>query len=227
MKKEITTILLFCIYVLTATAQTECATEDASNIYWQPHHNINFSDFQSDDKDDCIKFNEKFGLKMSSNIALRGIVDIPKKKNSGKYDKLYLAPVFCRGCSCKLDEDSLDLKVSQLLFDLAELSARQIRKELFNLQEQINVDNINSMFYTTSKNKWEKIMHGSWATIFREIYIEKKDRSYESWRQMVDELMEQDKDFQTTAEECYRFVMNEPLKRDYKMAKSITDDLKE
>ncbi len=65
MKKEITTILLFCIYVLTATAQAEYATEDANNIYWQQQYNIDFSDFQAENKDDCIKFNEKFGLQMS------------------------------------------------------------------------------------------------------------------------------------------------------------------
>ncbi len=163
--------------------------------------------------------------KCLSNIGLRGVVDIPKNKNNGKHDKLYLAPVFCRNCSCKLQEDSLDLKLTHLLFDLAEISARQIRKELSNQQKQMNVDNINSIFYATSKNKWEKIMRGSWATIFEEIYTEKKDGSYDSWRQMVDELMEQDKEFQTTAEDCHRFVLNKPLEKEYKMAESIMNDL--
>ncbi len=164
MKFKIFLFLLFSIIVSTVNGQNPLQTEDEENLYWQPDVKINYTHFQSESESDkdCIKYNKQYGLKMSANIKLKGVVDIPKshllrkiKKRTGN-DKAYLAPVFCKNCSCILSEDSVELVVYQLLFDVAEMCARGARKELIETGELMNINNVNTMFFTTVKNKWDE-----------------------------------------------------------------------
>ncbi len=224
--------ILFSIIVSTVNGQSHLQTEDEDNLYWQPDVKIKYSHFQSESDEDCIKYNKKYGLKMSANIQLKGIVDIPKshlsrkiKKRTG-YDKAYLAPVFCKNCSCILSEDSVELVVYQLLFDVAEMCTRGARKELLENQKQMNINNVNNMFFTTVKNKWDERMRGTWTSIYQDVLIQKKDSSYAEWRTLVEELLEANKDFATQHYEIERLILGEPVEEGYVQAKTIMGDLK-
>lgn len=218
-------IIVICTISNTLNAQTKYLTEDEDNIYWQPNTQINFSDYQSKSDTSCIKYNEKYGLQMSSSIGFRGVVDVPKRKGK-KYDKFYLAPVFCKNCSCILSEDSLGLKVDQLLFDMAEVCARNAREELLQLHKEMNSDNTYTMFFTSIRNKWDEKMRSFFGTVIREVLIEKKDGAYFGWRQIVDEALQQTESYATRPEDCYRFVLGKPIEKDYKMAESIVGDVR-
>jgi hypothetical protein len=205
-------------------AQTIYSSENEKDIYWQPNTQIDFSDYQSPNNEDCLKYYEKYGLSMSSSIGLRGVVDVPKKK--GKFDKFYIAPVFCKNCSCILSEDSLSLLVDRLLFDIAEACARNARKELLDMQKEMKSDNTYTMFFTSVKNKWDEEMRAFFGTVIREILIEKKDSAYITWKKTVDDVMLQMINFSTQPEDCYRFIINEPIEKGYLMAKSIMGDMR-
>jgi len=224
--------VLSSIIASTVNAQSHLQTEDEDNLYWQPDVKINYSHFQSESDEDCIKYNEKYGLKMSANIQLKGIVDVPKSHLSKKinkrtgYDKVYLAPIFCKNCSCILSEDSVELLVYQLLFDVAEMCARGARKDLLETQKQMNINNVNTMFFTTVKNKWDERMRGTWASIYQDVLIQKKDSAYAEWRKLVDELLEANKDYSTQPNELKRLILGEPIEQDYVQLKTIVGDLK-
>lgn len=232
MKFQTFIFILFNIIVSTVSGQNHPQTEDKDNLYWQPDVKIDYSHFQSESDADCIKYNEKYGLKMSANIQLKAIVDIPKshlsrkiKKRTGN-DKAYLSPVFCKNCSCILSEDSVELEVYQLLFDVAEMCARGARKELIDTQEQMNINNVNTMFFTTIENKWDERMRGIWASIYHDVLLQKKENAYAEWRKLINELLEANKDFQTQPNEIKRLILGEPIEQDYVQAKSIIGDLK-
>jgi hypothetical protein len=225
MSKGIFVILVFGIISIKANAQTEYITENEKDIYWQPNTQIDFSDYQSQSDTDCVKYNEKYGVKMSSSIGFRGVVDVPKRKGK-KFDKFYLAPVFCKNCSCILSEDSLSLKVDKILFDMAEVCTRNARKELLELQNKMQADNTYTMFFTSIKNKWDEEMRSFFSTVIREVLIEKKDSAYIGWRQTVDEVLQQTESYATKPEDCYRFVLNRPIEKDYKIAENIVGDLR-
>jgi hypothetical protein len=232
MKLHALIFIFFSFIVSMANGQSHLQTEDKENLYWQPNIKIDYSHFQSESNADCIKYNEKYGLKMSANIQLRGIVDIPKShlarkiKNRTGNDKAYLAPAFCKNCSCILSEDSVELVVYQLLFDVAEMCARGARKELLETQKQMNINNVNTMLFTTVKNKWEERMRGTWASIYQDVLIQKKDGAYAEWRKLVDELLEANKAFSTQPNEINRLILGKPIEQDYIQAESIIGDLK-
>lgn len=217
-------ILILAVISINLNAQIEYITEDENNIYWQPNAKIDFSDYQSLTNDDCVKYNEKYGLQMSSSIGFRGIVDVPKKKK--KFDKFYIAPVFCKNCSCILSEDSLALQVDRLLFDMAEIFARNARRELLDLQKEMNADNTYTMFFTTVKNDWDKKMRETFGIIIREVLIEKTDTAFVSWRKLADELLLETESYTTKPEDCYRFVLSKPIEKGYNQAKTIVEDLR-
>lgn len=212
-------------------AQTEYPTESENDLFWQPTVQISFSHFQEKSDTACIKYFEKYGFQMSSNIGFRDVVDIPKSHLSRKikkrigFDKLYLAPVFCKNCACILSEDSLELIVHQLLFDVAEMCARGVRRELSEMQSEMNINNVNTMFFTTVKNRWEERMRGTFASILQDVLIQKKDNAYAEWRQLIDELLEKNERFETQPGDIYRFIMGEPIEKDYVKAEWITGNL--
>ncbi len=153
---------------------------------------------------------------MSANIQLKATVDIPTshlskkiKKRTGN-DKVYMAPVFCKSCSCLLSEDAVELKVYRLLFDVAELSARAARKELIETQRQMNINNVNTMFLTTIKNKWETQMRATWFSIYQEELIQKKENAYSEWRPWVDELLALHQDYSTQPDDIKRLILDVP-----------------
>ena len=222
MKRKEFLLLFLSVIQISVFAQK---TEDENNLYWQSDRKINFSDYQSKSDTNCIKYNERYGLKMSSSIGFRWVVDVPKRWR-GKMDKAYIAPVFCKNCSCILSEDSMALKTDRLLFDITEILSRNIRKELDEFQRATNVDNVNEMFFTTIKNKWDELRGDFFATVIREILIEKQEGAYEKWRKKVDEILEKRKEYATKPEDCFRFIAGKPIEKGYKKAKSIMGDMR-
>ncbi|MDR2835738.1 MAG: hypothetical protein LBV69_05995 [Bacteroidales bacterium] len=218
-------VLILCVISIKLKSQTEYPTENKRDIYWQHCTKINFSDYQSQNDEKCLKYKEKYGTNTVASIGFRAIVDIPKKwgKNS---DKLYLAPVFCKNCSCILSEDSLSLLVDRLMFDVAEIFARKIRKELLELQDTMKINNTYSMFFTTIHNKFEEEMLDYCGTVLIDVLIEKKDSAYIEWRKTVDNFLQQTEDYATRPEDCYRLVLGKPIEKGYKMAKTIMGDMR-
>ena len=217
--------LVLCAISINVNAQSPVyLTENEKDIFWQPNTEINFSHYQAQTDTMCVNYFNKYGLQMSSNIGIRGVVDVPTKKR--QFDKSYFAPVFCKNCSCILAEDTMCLKVDRLLFDFAEICARNMRRDLLEIHNQSKADNINTMFFTSVKNKWDENMQSFFGSAIREILIEKKDNAYMEWRQVVDELLQQTEPYKTRPEDCYRFVLNEPIEKGYKMAKTIAGDMR-
>ncbi len=207
------------------SAQTEYLTRDKNDIYWQPGTKINFSDYQSSSDTSCVKYKEKYGITMSASIGSRGIVDAPKKR-SRKFEKFYLAPVFCKNCSCCISEDSLCLKVDQLLFDIAEICVRNARRELLDAQKLMHADNTYSTLFITIKSKWDRDMQLFFRTILKGVLIEKKDSMYTQWRESTDKILEETKEYATPPEDCYRFISDKPIEKGYEMAKYVIGDMK-
>ncbi len=214
---------IFCVGVLKISAQNEFLLENENDIYWQPGVEINFSDFQSSTNEDCLKYNEMYGFTMSSSIGIRGVVDVPRKKR--KYEKFYVAPVFCKNCSCILTEDSLSLKVDRLVLDIAEVFARRIRRELAKLQEEVKADNTYSMFFNTYKARSDEYLRDASGTVLREVLLERNDSAYLSWRQTIDEILRNTEKDATTPEDCHRFAVGKPIAKGYKEAKYMMGDL--
>ena len=90
----------------------------------------------------------------------------------------------------------------------------------------MKINNVNTMFFTTIKNKWVETMRGTWNSIYQEVLIQKKDSSFVKWRTTIDELLESNKDFATQSNEIKRLILGEPIEEGFVQAKTIIGDLK-
>ncbi|PRP67143.1 hypothetical protein [Nonlabens agnitus] len=228
---KICCIFLLCILSIKLNAQINVRIENDDNLFWQPNIELSYSDFKSKSNEDCEKFNEKYGWEMSGTIELKGIVDVPKshlskriRKRKGD-DKSYIAPVFCKNCSCKLSENSSELEVHKLLFDVAEMCSRALRRELSETKAKMEINNVNTMFFTTAKNKWDERMRKIWGTILQDILIENKKGAYLEWRNLINELMEKNEEFATKPNEIKRLMSEMPIEEGYVEADRIVGDL--
>lgn len=227
MKKLI--LLSFLLTVISSVFSQNVPTESETHIFWQPDRKLKASDFQGD----CRK-NPKFVALCDSNgictIAFLGIfsiLDIPKsKKDMGKLlEKAYFTPAFEKGTSCMFDvNDSLGIQKQQLLFDIYELAAREGRKQLKGILDQMGQPYAYGtihIFYNRVKEDVENNRKKLSQLLHQEVYFSKIEGAYDKWRKSVDEKLEELKEYATTPEDCYRFVINKPTNKKYKQAEFI------
>jgi len=222
MKNKTMILFFLCTIPIILKAQK---TENETEIYWQPDRKIEFSDYQSSSDTNCVKYNKLYNIHMQASIGFRWVVDIPKKWK-GKIDKGYIVPVFCKHCSCILKEDSLELKVDRLLFDITELCARNVRREIIAFKKEGNIDNPNEVYFISVKNKWDEQRKSFFGGAIQEILLKKQEGAYEKWRKTTDEMLSETKEYATTPEDCSRIILGKPIEKGYKIAKNIIGDLR-
>jgi len=155
------------------------------------------------------------------------VLDIPKRKGKrGKLlEKIYFAPAFEKSTSYSIIKDSFEVEKQRLVFDIYEVSARFARQQLSMMQDSMPGYGTLSIFYKTIEARAIEMRDAYVDSYTREVYIERNDEAYESWRLKIDTLLEQSEEFATTAEECYRFIKGQPIEENYTMAEKVVGNL--
>lgn len=216
------TLILGILVCTTAFSQSD-RTENMDFIYWQPKTLIQFTDFHKTIDSVDLRILEKYKSKSLANLQIHAILDYPK--NAGKIktlkEKWYLAPVFCKECSPLKEQDSSELKTTQIYFDLMEYCTRVTRKKIANLETQKIVND--SPGYIASAfpglvDKMYDLMMDMFSSYKREVITEKQPNAYNEWRITVNQLLESTKDYSTSENECKRFINNKPFSNEYKVS---------
>ncbi len=235
MKKILLAFCLICVKLCSIVSAQDTAqyiTETETHIFWQADRKLTFDDFQHDmTKDSTIlKIMNEAGVQGDAKTNLWFTVDVPKKKQKKSCipDVLHVAPVFQKEGSFILNNDSATYITLQNLFDLRELEARFIRKELFNLRDQVDVDtwvNFYSMFTMTAVSIGDKVYHDFLYSYAISMFKEKAEGTFEEWRYIIDTTLNSLQEFATTPEDCHRFATDKPIDNRYKPAKNIMGPL--
>ena len=215
--------------LVSAFGQENLPNESETHIFWQEKTVLTSKDFQGDCSNNPIqiKYCEEFNLCVNAYVGVFAILDIPKKKRKrGKLmEKAYFAPAFEKTTSCILKLDSLGIEKQKIVFDIYELSARFARQELANLQDSIGTYGTISIFFKSVEMKAIKLRDTIVESCSQDIYVNNRKGAYEEWRTKIDELLEETKKYATKPEDCYRFVKNEPIDENYKMAENVLGNL--
>lgn len=210
--------------------QTEqIITESERHIFWQPERVLTEKDFQGDGTQNpkFVKYCEELELCVQASTGVFAVLDIPKKKSKrGKLiEKVYFAPAFEKSISFILKPDSTGIAKQKIIFDIFEFSARLARQQLQHLQDSIGGYGIISLMFKTIEARAIDIRTSLVDTYTKDVYIDKKIGAFELWREKVDKLLADSKEFATKAEDCYRFVKNAPIDKNYEMAKTVIGNL--
>ncbi len=218
---KLKTLILGTLFCLTAYSQTN-RTENKNFIYWQPKTLIQFDDFQKAIDSVDFKMFEKYKAKSLASVQMHAILDYPKNARKIKTlkEKWYLAPVFCKECSPLKEQDSTELKRTQIYFDIMEYCTRVTRQKIANLETRKTVKDSPGFIaavFPELVDKMYDLMMAMFSSYKREVITEKQPNAHNEWRKTVNQLLESTKDFSTSEEECKRSINNKPFSDEYKV----------
>ena len=228
-------ILIWLVIILTGKinllfGQTEqILTESQRHIFWQPERVLTEKDFQGDGTQNpkFVKYCDELDLCVVASTGVFAVLDIPKKKRKRGVliEKAYFAPAFEKSTSFIIKLDSTGIAKQKVVFDIFEVSARFARQQLQHLQDSVGGYGIISIMFKSVEARAIEMRTSLVDSYTKDVYIDKKAGAFEIWRERVDKLLAESKEFATKPEDCYRFVQNAPIDENYEMAKTVIGNL--
>ena len=226
--KKILQILIILVTTIVLSQEND-HLKSKEHIFWQENVKLKVTDFQNNGKNipNAIKYCDTIGLCTVGAFGIFAVIDVPKKnkKRSKLREKLYIVPAFELPKSYRIKNDSLGVKKQQVVFDIYELSARWIRRELTNLTKNMNTYGTLSIWFKTIENDAMQMTQEMVDEFTKEVFILGKENAYEDWRKQIDQLLVETIEFKTTKEEISRFTTGKPLIENYKMADQLMGNL--
>lgn len=221
-------IITFLVLVKqSGIGQNNYQISNDTHIFWQPNTKITKVDYQGQPIDQASKMMDKYGFTASASIGIWSVLDIPKKKKDRykKFEKVYFAPAFEKTTSFLRTDDTIQIEMQNLYFDICEVWARWARKQLKGLQDSTNATGTLTIFYTTIKEDMHKNRMLMFRAYFQEVFIDKSEGSFKKWRKEIDKVLEETKIWATTPEECRRLMTQKPIESGYIMAPTLMGNL--
>jgi hypothetical protein len=222
-------ILTFWFFILSfdINGQQIYPTRDSVHIFWQPDLKITLNDYKGDSTKEVMAILRKYDFSASASVGIWTVLDIPKKKNERgkKLEKAYFAPAFERTTSFTLTNDTLEIVKQNLYFDICEIWARWARKELQSIQDTMKSYGSISIMYTTIKKEMNDKKVEMYRSYFKDVFINKKEGSFQLWRDEVHKTLNNSTEWATKPEECYRLMSKKPIDDSYIMAPTLIGPL--
>lgn len=228
MNKTFITILILLVGTF-GFGQNTLPTESETHIFWQSGKKLNRTDFQGDATKipNAEKYCDKVGLCTVASLGVFTVLDIPKRKKQRGIlrEKIYIAPAFEISTSYIVQNDSSGIEKQQVVFDMYELSARYMRKELSSMVNKMDAYGNLSLWLKTIEDKAQELRTRMVDAYTKDVYIDNRPGAYLEWKEKLDSTLKDLEEFATKPEDCYRFVIKKPLDKNYEMAKTVVGKL--
>ncbi|MEO7991518.1 MAG: hypothetical protein ABI663_18340 [Chryseolinea sp.] len=223
MTKNLLFTLLSFIYV-TASGQTS-KTEDQNLKGWTKETKIVYADFKGKPTDQLRRLNKEVGLQASAQVGLKSVLDVPKKKRDrGRLlEKVYVAPFFIKTTSVTMTKDEKELDKQRLYFDMGEVYARMMRREIEHIQDSAKSYGTIWIMYSSIKDYYCSEFGRMFNDYTYEIFVEKKEGAYEKWRELIDKGLSETDKYATKKEDCHRLLTNLPIDLEYEQSEKVLD----
>lgn len=199
-------IFICCLLTWKGSAQTQFPTSDSILVFWQPENHIGYEDYRYPSPVNDIY----------AEIALWTVLDLPQNAEVLRPHqmKIYIAPVCNRYMSRANKNDSSQIAIDNIYFDILELSAREARLKLSNLPDSaMKVKDLSETFKAIVREMHENRLRMN-RKFIRELR-EKKVGTLQSWQQKLNQDLGRREKWATQPAECYRFLQNHPIEAGY------------
>lgn len=221
MKYRIITILL--IVSQYSFGQLD-SLRTSTHIFWSDHSPLEISNFEDTISSETFRNKcDSTNLCWGACVGLWTIIDEPKKKRKrGKLiEKAYFVPAFETAKSYRLNNDSLGYLTQLLIFDAYELAARKCRKDMEYYFNEMPYYGTKLLMFQKVEDINKEALRSFVGAITHDIYVEKKEDAYASWRNTIDDLLKETEEYKTTNSDRIRFITNKPLSKHNQMAKYV------
>ena len=222
--------LLFAVQLLavcSAVGQETGPYENTTYIVWSADRPLSEQDFLGDStrliQDHPIYL--KYDVGVYAAIGMWSVVDVPNKKSIRKgkrQEYIYIVPLVDKSMSVLMHGNVGCIESEQVVFDIYELIARMMRKQLQAFQDSLDgATGIQAIMYAKVRNKCLELRNSLMGQYAREVYIEKQEGAYDKWRKFIDGQLESLKEYATGEAEWQRFLKGEPILPDYVRVKNV------
>lgn len=222
---------LFAVQLLavcSAVGQETGPYENTTYIVWSADRPLSEQDFLGDSTrvaPEAMELFRKFDLGASASVGIWSVVDIPDKKlirRGERQEHIYVVPLFEKTGSFIINDDTLAVKLQQVVFDIYEWTSRFMRKELQSFQDSLGgATGSQAIVYEKIRNNCKEMRDMLVGQYSREVYIEKQEGAYDKWRKFIDGQLESLKEYATGEAEWQRFLKGEPILPDYVRVKNV------
>jgi hypothetical protein len=216
-------LILTTLTISTTAFGQGLKTEDQNLKGWTKDTRITYADFKGKPGERMKKLNKEEGLQASAQVGLKSILDVPKRKRDrGRLlEKVYVAPFFIKGTSVTMTKDENELDKQRLYFDMAELSARMMRKEIAHLKDSAKTYGTVWIMFSSIKDYYCSEFGRMLNDYTYEVFVEKKEGAYEKWRNYIDGELSVTEKYMTQKEDCHRLLTNLPIDPDYEQSENM------
>jgi len=212
-------LLGFGIHLLTSLSSSAQGVSErmrsAAHVFWQPENKLEANDYrrQVDPSEKEKLYCDSLELCTEASLGLWYKLDVPKRKRDrGKIlEKVYIVPVFEFVTSYRIRDTPTGLQEQQVVFDIYELTARKARNELEHLHDSMPGYGIDYIFLETVMADAIALRKEMVDAYVRDVYIRSQEGSFEKWRKLIDDLLEESIELVTSTEDCQRFMSDRPL----------------
>jgi hypothetical protein len=224
MIRLIKTFLLTTFVSLTAFSQG-FKSEDQNLKGWTRETRILLSDFRGKPTERLKKLNKESGLQASAQVGLKCILDVPKrKKDRGRLlEKVYVAPFFIKTSSVSFTKDERELDRQRLYFDMGELNARRLRRDVLRIQDSTKAYGTVWVMYSSIKDYYCSEFGKMFDDYTYDVFVAKEQGAYERWRKFIDEALSETEQYATKKEDCHRLLTNSPIDPAYEQSENVLD----
>jgi len=219
---------MLIILIVLISVKTHCQTlktEDQNLKGWTKETKIVYADFRGKPNDKIKKLNKEAGLQASAQVGLKSILDVPKRKRDrGRLlEKVYVAPFFIKSSSVSFTKDEQELDKQRIYFDMAEVYARMMRKDIEHIQDSTKAYGTLWILYSSIKDFYCSEFGRMFNDYTYEVFVEKKEGAFEKWRELIDKGLRELEQYTTKKEDCHRLLTGLPIDPDYEQAENVLD----
>jgi hypothetical protein len=225
--KRLIIIKILSFVAFPGFGQINYPTRDSVHIFWQPDLKLTYSDYKGPAVKELDELLNKYQFSAAASVGVWSKLDIPKKKKdrAKQFEIVYFAPAFKSTSSYTRSNDSLQIEMQNLYFDICELCARWARKELKTLQDSTRAIGTLTIYYMTVRRDMNERKLAMFSAYFKDVFVEKNEGAFAKWRQDIDKLLEETKSWATTPKECYRLMSRKPVEEGYIEAPTVLAEL--
>ncbi|HEY0656591.1 MAG TPA: hypothetical protein VGD65_25835 [Chryseosolibacter sp.] len=200
-------------------------TEDQNLKGWTKETRIVYADFKGKPTDQLKRLNKEVGLQASAQVGLQSVLDVPKKKRDrGRLlEKAYVAPFFIKASSATMTRDEKELDKQRLYFDMAEVHARMMRRDIEHLQDSSKAYGTLWIMYSSIKEYYCIELGKMFNDYTYEVMMEKKEGAFQKWKALINEGLTALDKYATTKEDCHRLITGVPIDPQYEQSEKVID----
>jgi hypothetical protein len=122
-----------------------------------------------------------------------------------------------------MTKDEKELDKQRLYFDMGEVHARMMRRDIEHIQDSTKAYGTIWIMYSSIKDYYCIEFGKMFNDYTYEVFVEKKEGAFEKWRELIDKVLVELDQYATKKEDCQRLLTGLSIDPEYEQSEKVLD----